>query len=80
MHANASNIWHVPAYLPYVQQPLTREAVRDTETRIGFKLPQELIELFSEQNSVIAVVQELGIQCAPLDPARAFEDVPNMPH
>jgi hypothetical protein len=50
MHANASNIWHVPAYLPYVQQPLTREAVRDTETRIGFKLPQELIELFSEQN------------------------------
>lgn len=50
MPANARNIWDMPAFLPYVQPPLTNAAVRGAEKKIGYKLPKELIELLEVQN------------------------------
>lgn len=38
-------IWRVPAYLPYLQPPLTEQALSRAEAEIGFKLPKEYIEL-----------------------------------
>jgi hypothetical protein len=40
----------VPAYLPYLQPPLTDEAVAAAEKRIGYKLPDEYLTLLGEQN------------------------------
>lgn len=50
MTANADNIWRVPAYLPYVQPPLTEAAVASTERKIGCKLPTEYLNLLKKQN------------------------------
>jgi SMI1-KNR4 cell-wall len=48
--ANADTIWRVPAYLPYLQPPLTDEAIATAQTQIGYKLPSEYLSLLSEQN------------------------------
>lgn len=50
MNANAENIWRVPAYLPYLQPPLTDDAIADAEEIIGYSLPQELLALLWKQN------------------------------
>jgi hypothetical protein len=50
MGATAETIWKVPAYLPYVQPPLTEEAVAAAEKQIRHKLPAEYLELLRKQN------------------------------
>ncbi len=50
MRAAADTIWSVPAYLPYLQPPLTDEAVSSAETEIGHKLPSAYLELLWKQN------------------------------
>jgi len=46
----ATNIWSVPAYLPYVQPPLTDEMVHSTEAAIGQRLPPAYVSLLKQQN------------------------------
>lgn len=46
----ATNIWAVPAYLPYVQPPLTDEMVRTAEAAIGHRLPVAYVQLLKQQN------------------------------
>lgn len=48
--ATADTIWRVPAYLPYLQPPLTDEAVATAEKQIGYKLPSEYLNLLRKQN------------------------------
>ena len=50
MRATADTIWQVPAYLPYLQPPLTDAAVAAAERQIGNKLPAEYLELLRKQN------------------------------
>ena len=50
MGATPHTIWEVPAYLPYLQPPLTDEAVAKAEARIGNKLPTEYLDLLRVQN------------------------------
>lgn len=50
MRANPGNIWSVPAYLPYLQPPLTAAMVAEAEDRIGRKLPAEYLALLETQN------------------------------
>jgi len=50
MTATLENIWQVPAYLPYVQPPLTKASVKAAETKIGHKLPIEFLNLLRKQN------------------------------
>ena len=48
--ATPETIWQVPAYLPYVQPPLTDETVASAERQIGHRLPPEYISLLRKQN------------------------------
>lgn len=50
MGATAETIWRVPAYLPYLQPPLTEEAVAEAEASIGHKLPDAYLDLLRTQN------------------------------
>ena len=50
MTATPENIWQVPAYLPYVQPPLTDAAVSRAEEKIGSKLPTDYLNLLKKQN------------------------------
>lgn len=50
MGATADTIWRVPAYLPYLQPPLTDKAVAAAEKQIGYRLPPELVNLLKKQN------------------------------
>ena len=50
MRATADTIWSVPAYLPYLQPPLTDEAVALAEKKIGHRLPSEYLNLLRKQN------------------------------
>ena len=50
LQANADTIWQIPAYLPYLQPPLTPEAVALAEEAIGYKLPTEYLDLLRKQN------------------------------
>jgi hypothetical protein len=50
VNANADTIWRVPAYLPYLQPPLTDEAIAAAEQIIGNKLPIEYLNLLRKQN------------------------------
>jgi hypothetical protein len=43
-------IWQVPKYLPYVQPNLTKKIIEEAEKIIGYKLPEEYIELLKIQN------------------------------
>jgi hypothetical protein len=42
--------WSAPAYLPYVQPPLTDEAVAAAERQLGVKLPADYLVLLRQQN------------------------------
>lgn len=44
------NIWRVPKYLPYVQPALTEKIIKEAETKMGYKLPKEYLELLTIQN------------------------------
>jgi hypothetical protein len=48
--ATADTIWQVPAYLPYLQPPLTDRAIASAEKAIGHKLPDEFLNLLRKQN------------------------------
>lgn len=51
MNANQlANIWRRPIYLPYLQDPLTPEALRAAEEELGHALPRELVMMLSVQN------------------------------
>lgn len=50
MRATPDTIWRVPAYLPYLQHPLTDDAVASAEKDIGYKLPKEYLNLLRNQN------------------------------
>ena len=50
MSASPQNIWQVPAYLPYVQPPLTDQVLREAERVIGHRLPEPYVELIQQQN------------------------------
>lgn len=50
MGATAETIWRVPAYLPYLQPPLTDKAIAAAEKSIGYKLPAEYLNLLRKQN------------------------------
>jgi hypothetical protein len=50
MVATADTIWEVPAYLPYLQPPLTDAAIADAEQQIGYKLPMGLLDILRKQN------------------------------
>ncbi len=48
--ATAETIWRVPAYLPYLQPPLTDAVVASAEKEIGYRLPTEYLNLLKKQN------------------------------
>lgn len=50
MRATSNMIWKVPAYLPYLQPPLTDKAVSSAERQIGYRLPAEFVNLLKKQN------------------------------
>jgi hypothetical protein len=50
MPVSAETIWQVPAYLPYLQPPLTDAAVVSAQQEIGYKLPAEYLNLLRKQN------------------------------
>lgn len=50
MGATVDTIWSVPAYLPYLQPPLTDEAVASAEKELGLQLPIEYLNLLRKQN------------------------------
>lgn len=43
-------IWSVPKYLPYVQPSLTEKMIKEAETKMGYQLPREYLELLTFQN------------------------------
>lgn len=45
-----SNIWKVPAYLPYVHEPISKQSIHDAEKRLGVALPRAYLELLAAQN------------------------------
>ena len=50
MRAAADTIWAIPAYLPYLQPPLTDQTVAWAEKEIGYSLPGEYLDLLRKQN------------------------------
>jgi hypothetical protein len=50
MKSLVDTIWSVPAYFPYLQPPLTDEAIASAEKKIGYTLPTEFLELLRKQN------------------------------
>lgn len=50
MRATADTIWQLPAYLPYLQPTLTDDAVAAAEAEIGYRLPEEYLNLLRKQN------------------------------
>lgn len=50
MKSIKETIWAKPMYLPYVHEVLTDETVKTFEQKIGYKLPQGLIDLLKIQN------------------------------
>ena len=47
---NLKDIWSTPKYLPYVQPALTEKVIKEAETKMGYKLPKEYLELLTIQN------------------------------
>lgn len=44
------SIWRIPAFIPYIQPPLTDEAITAAETKMGYPLPKDYIDLLRTQN------------------------------
>lgn len=44
------DIWSVPAFLPYVHPPLTRDVVEQAERQLGVTLPASYLQLLEVQN------------------------------
>jgi len=44
------SIWQKPIYLPYLQPKLTDEIIEGAEQKLGYRLPNELVELLKIQN------------------------------
>lgn len=65
MTARPETIWRVPAYLPYLQPPLTQSAVAAAEERIGFRLPAAYLDLLRTQNGgyIRMALPELAHDC-----------------
>ena len=45
-----SLVWRKPIYLPYLQPKLTDEIIESAEQKLGYRLPNELVELLKIQN------------------------------
>jgi len=50
VRATVDTIWQIPVYLPYLQPPLTDDAVAAAEKVIGRRLPSEYLDLLRKQN------------------------------
>ena len=50
MIAIPETIWNVPAYLPYLQPPLTEDLIASAQQQLGFQLPPEYLDLLRAQN------------------------------
>jgi hypothetical protein len=50
VRATPETIWRVPAFLPYLQPPLTDAAVARAERQLGYQLPAEYLALLRAQN------------------------------
>lgn len=50
MNIARSTIWRVPAYLPYVQAPLSLEVIEAAQKQLGVTLPVSYLELLGIQN------------------------------
>ncbi len=50
MIASPETIWQVPAYLPYLQSPLTQAVIASAEEKIGHKIPNDYLDLLKMQN------------------------------
>jgi len=50
MAATPQTIWRAPAYLPYLQPPLTEETIATAQQQLGYKLPSEYLDLLRVQN------------------------------
>jgi hypothetical protein len=50
VRATSAAIWRIPAYLPYLQPPLTDDAVAAAEKELGYRLPTEYLDLLRIQN------------------------------
>jgi hypothetical protein len=50
MPANVSHFWTVRAYLPYVQDPLTDEALSQSQTQLSVTLPQSFVDVLMDQS------------------------------
>ncbi|MFO0936321.1 MAG: SMI1/KNR4 family protein [Gemmataceae bacterium] len=48
--ATADTIWRVPAYLPYLQPPPSVDVIALAEKEIGYRLPEEYLDLIRKQN------------------------------
>jgi hypothetical protein len=48
--ATEDTIWQVPAYLPYLQPPLTDQAIAAAEAQLGHPLPNQYLNLLKKQN------------------------------
>ena len=48
--AAPASIWAVPAYLPYVQPPLSETTRQQMEETLGHRLPAEYLDVLREQN------------------------------
>jgi hypothetical protein len=46
----SETIWSVPAYLPYLQPPLTETMIQDGERRLGVRLPNSYLAILKQQN------------------------------
>lgn len=57
------SIWQKPIYLPYLQPKLTDEIIEAAEQKLGYILPNELVELLKIQNgdSMYGIARRHGI-------------------
>ncbi|MCO6044421.1 SMI1/KNR4 family protein [Aeoliella sp. ICT_H6.2] len=65
-------IWTRPAYLPYVQTPLTEALIRQTESQLGHTLPQLFLDILRVQNGGpirFSIPDSVGDQIAGIGPS-----------